>query len=149
MNTTLYVDDFTLHSIGASISIDNRVELNIAKPTTLYQQRGRDKGISMITDGFLANLSQDKRILHHFEQTDINIFRQRVIEHWCVISGSECVYEGASMYDAHIGFHISQADFDAVVGHLIEALKQQHIPLATRNALLAKLAPMYQQIIDH
>ncbi|MGK0409278.1 MAG: hemoglobin [Shewanella psychromarinicola] len=82
MNTTLYVDDFTLHSIGASISIDNRVELNIAKPTTLYQQQGRDKGISMITDGFLANLSQDKRILHHFEQTDVNIFRQRLIEHF-------------------------------------------------------------------
>ena len=120
-----------------------------SQPTTLYQQLGGDKGVSMITDDFLVNLSQDKRILHHFEQTDIQIFRQRLIEHLCAISGSECVYQGASMFDAHIGLHISQADFDAVVGHLIEALKQQHIPLATRNALLAKLAPLYQDIIEH
>jgi len=103
----------------------------------------------MITDDFLVNLSQDKRLLHHFEQTDICVFRQRLIEHLCVVTGGECLYQGASMYDAHIGLHISQADFDALVGHLIEALKQQHIPIATRNALLAKLAPMYQQIIGH
>jgi hemoglobin len=120
-----------------------------SQPTTLYQQLGGDKGVSMITDDFLVNLSQDQRILHHFEQTDIQIFRQRLIEHLCVVSGGKCVYQGASMYNAHIGLHISQADFDAVVGHLIEALKQQHIPLATRNALLAKLAPMYQEIIEH
>jgi hemoglobin len=120
-----------------------------SQPTTLYQQLGGDKGVSMITDDFLAHLSQDKRILHHFEQTDIQIFRQRLIEYLSVISGGECVYQGASMFDAHIGLHISQADFDAVVGHLIEALKQQHIPLATRNALLAKLAPLYQDIIEH
>ncbi|MGI2104290.1 group I truncated hemoglobin [Shewanella frigidimarina] len=120
-----------------------------SQPTTLYQQLGGDKGVSMITDDFLVNLSQDKRILHHFEQTDIQIFRQRLIEHLCVVSGGECVYQGASMYNAHIGLHISQADFDAVVGHLIEALKQQHIPLATRNALLAELAPMYQDITGH
>ena len=120
-----------------------------SQPTTLYQQLGGDKGVSMITDDFLVNLSQDKRILHHFEQTDIQIFRQRLIEHLCVVSGGECVYQGASMYNAHIGLHISQADFDAVVGHLIKALKQQHIPLATRNALLAELAPLYQDIIEH
>ncbi|MBB1425245.1 group 1 truncated hemoglobin [Shewanella sp. SG44-2] len=120
-----------------------------SQPPPLYQQLGGDKGVSMITDDFLVNLSQDKRILHHFEQTDIQIFRQRLIEHLCVVSGGECVYQGASMYNAHIGLHISQADFDAVVGHLIEALKQQHIPLATRNALLAELAPLYQDIIEH
>jgi hemoglobin len=120
-----------------------------SQPTTLYQQLGGDKGVSMITDDFLANLSQDNRMLFHFEQTDIQIFRQRLIDHLCVVSDGECVYEGASMFDAHIGLHITQADFDAVVGHLIEALKQQHIPLATRNALLAKLAPMYPEIIEH
>ncbi|AZG71340.1 group I truncated hemoglobin [Shewanella livingstonensis] len=119
------------------------------QPTSLYQQLGENEGISKITDNFLVNLSQDQRILHHFEQTDIDIFRQRLIEHLCVVSGGECIYQGASMFNAHIGLHISQADFDAVVSHLIEALKQQHIPLATRNALLAKLAPMYQDIIEH
>ncbi|WP_415837574.1 DUF3034 family protein [Shewanella livingstonensis] len=46
MNTTVYVDDFTLHSIGASLSIDNRFELSIAKQTfdldTLGGKLGQD-----------------------------------------------------------------------------------------------------------
>lgn len=118
-------------------------------PTSLYQQLGGNAGISQITDHFLVNLSQDKHIVHHFAHTDIAIFRQRLIEHLCVVSGGNCEYKGASMFDAHIGLHISQADFDAVVGHLIDALKQQHVPIATRNALLAKLAPMYEDITYH
>jgi hemoglobin len=120
-----------------------------SQPSQLYQQLGGTQGIAQITDRFLVNLSQDKRIVHHFAQTDIEIFRQRLIEHLCVISGGECQYNGASMHDAHIGLHINQADFDAVVGHLINALKQQNVPIATRNALLAKLATMYQDITYH
>ncbi|MBO1897900.1 DUF3034 family protein [Shewanella sp. BF02_Schw] len=46
MNTAVYVDDFTLHSIGASLSIDNRFELSIAKQTfdldTLGGKLGQD-----------------------------------------------------------------------------------------------------------
>ncbi|GGP96504.1 group I truncated hemoglobin [Shewanella ulleungensis] len=119
------------------------------QPTTLYEQLGGNAGISQITDDFLLNLSQDKRIVNHFAHTDIDIFRQRLIEHLCEVSGGGCHYEGASMFDAHIGLHISQADFDAVVGHLISALKQQNVSISARNALLAKLAPMYQDITYH
>ncbi|WP_244325699.1 group I truncated hemoglobin [Shewanella aestuarii] len=120
-----------------------------AKSDSLYQQLGSHNGVSQITDSFLQNLAKDPLIAHHFEQTDIHVFRQRLIEHLCVVSGGDCVYKGESMFDSHVGLHISQADFDAVVGHLIDALKQQHIPIATRNALLAKLAPMYQDITYH
>ncbi|MDP5146343.1 group 1 truncated hemoglobin [Shewanella sp. ULN5] len=102
--------------------------------------------VTQITDSFLQNLAKYPLIAHHFEQTDIHAFRQRLIEHMCIVSGGDCVYKGESMFDSHVGLHISQADFDAVVGHLIEALKQQQIGIATRNALLAKLAPMYQEI---
>ncbi|MGI2226939.1 DUF3034 family protein [Shewanella frigidimarina] len=46
MNTAVYVDDFTLHSIGASLSIDNRFELSIAKQAfdldTLGGKLGQD-----------------------------------------------------------------------------------------------------------
>jgi hemoglobin len=47
------------------------------------------------------------------------------------------------------GCILSQADFDAVVGHLIEAFLLQQIGIATGNALLVKLAPMYQDITFH
>lgn len=46
MNTAVYVDDFSLHSIGVSLSIDNRFELSMAKQTfdldTLGGKLGQD-----------------------------------------------------------------------------------------------------------
>ena len=46
MNSAVYVDNFTLHSMGASLSIDNRFELSIAKQTfdldTLGGKLGQD-----------------------------------------------------------------------------------------------------------
>ena len=44
---------------------------------------------------------------------------------------------------------MTQANFDAIVGHLIAAMKQQQVSISTRNALLAKLAPMYSDITYH
>ena len=44
---------------------------------------------------------------------------------------------------------MTQTNFDAIVGHLIAAMKQQQVSISTRNALLAKLAPMYSDITYH
>ncbi|WP_428636620.1 group I truncated hemoglobin [Shewanella sp.] len=117
--------------------------------TTVYEQLGKTEGITLIADDFLTNIANDKLIRHHFEQTDIAIFRQRFIEHLCVVTGGDCNYQGETMFNSHQGLNITQADFDAIVGHLIAAMKQQNIPISTRNALLAKLAPMYSDITYH
>ncbi|QYJ84671.1 group 1 truncated hemoglobin [Shewanella mesophila] len=116
---------------------------------TLYEKLGKTEGITLIADDFLTNIANDKLIRHHFEQTDIAIFRQRFIEHLCVVTGGGCNYQGETMFNSHQGLNITQADFDAIVGHLITAMKQQNMSISTRNALLAKLAPMYNDITYH
>ncbi|GAA0792558.1 MULTISPECIES: group I truncated hemoglobin [Pseudomonadati] len=117
-----------------------------ASTNLLYQRLGGYHGLELITNDFLLLISRDKRIVDHFNETDISIFRQRLIEHLCVVAGGECDYQGESMLNAHQGLNITQADFDVLVGHLITAMKQNDIPMATRNALLARLAPMYGDI---
>jgi hemoglobin len=124
---------------------------SITKPSTslLYQRLGGYHGLELIADDFLKLISQDERIVDHFRETDISVFKQRLVEHLCVVSGGGCDYQGESMFNAHQGLNISQADFDAVVGHLTRAMQQNDIPIQTRNALLAKLAPMYGDITYH
>lgn len=116
---------------------------------TLYEKLGKTEGITLIADDFLTNVANDQLTRRHFEQTDIAIFKQRFIEHLCVVSGGGCNYQGETMFNSHQGLNITQADFDAIVNHLIAAMKQQNISIATRNALLAKLAPMYSDITYH
>jgi hemoglobin len=117
-----------------------------ASQQTLYQELGGEAGLSAIVDGLLARIATDPRIVHHFQETDIALFRARAIEHFCLVADGGCVYHGESMAHSHRGLNITQADFDALVGHLIESMKEQHISLSTRNAFLKRLAPMYTDI---
>lgn len=120
-----------------------------ASQQTLYQELGGEASLSAIVDGLLARIATDPRIVHHFQETDIALFRERAIEHFCLVADGGCVYHGESMQHSHRGLNITQADFDALVGHLIESMKEQHIPLSTRNAFLKRLAPMYTDITYH
>jgi hemoglobin len=113
----------------------------------LYQQLGAGPGLELLADGLLREIEQDRQIVHHFADTDIARFRKLLIEQFCELSGGPCQYSGATMQESHTGFQITQADFDNLVGHLIKVMKEQQIPVAAQNRLLAKLAPMYRDVV--
>ncbi|MEH8018804.1 group 1 truncated hemoglobin [Rheinheimera muenzenbergensis] len=113
---------------------------------SLYQQLGGADGIAAITDGLLREIEQDKRIVHHFADTDIDRFRTLLAEQLCQLSGGPCVYSGGTMQESHTGFNISLADYDALVEGLIKVMQRQQISISAQNQLLALLAPMYKDI---
>ena len=113
----------------------------------LYQQLGGASGLEQLADGLLREIEQDRQIVHHFKDTDIARFRKLLIEQFCELSGGPCKYSGATMQESHTGFQITEADFDNLVGHLIKVMTEQQVPVAAQNRLLAKLAPMYQDVV--
>ena len=114
---------------------------------SLYQQLGGESGIAAITDGLLYEIEHDKRIVHHFADTDIARFRKLLIEQLCELSGGPCKYTGASMQESHTGFKITQADFDNLVRHLMKVMTAQNISIGAQNQLLGLLAPMYGDVV--
>jgi hemoglobin len=113
---------------------------------SLYQQLGGEDGINAIADGLLYEIEHDKRIVHHFADTDIVRFRRLLAEQLCQISGGPCQYTGGTMTESHTGFNITLADFDALVEGLINVMQRQKISINAQNQLLALLAPMYKDI---
>lgn len=113
---------------------------------SLYQQLGGEDGINAIADGLLYEIEHDKRIVHHFADTDIARFRRLLAEQLCQISGGPCQYTGGTMTESHTGFNITLADFDALVEGLIKVMQRQNISISAQNQLLALLAPMYKDI---
>lgn len=119
-----------------------------SEPTDwLYQQLGAGPGLEQLADGLLREIEQDQQIVHHFKDTDITRFRKLLIEQFCELSGGPCKYTGATMQESHTGFQITEADFDNLVGHLIKVMTEQQVPVAAQNRLLAKLAPMYRDVV--
>lgn len=113
----------------------------------LYRELGELPGIERLIDGLLDNIARDDRIFPLFREANIDRFRSKLIEKFCSLSGGPCTYTGASIIDAHSGMQITEAQFNALVEDLIDAMEAQQIPVGTQNRLLAILAPMRPEVI--
>lgn len=113
----------------------------------LYRDFGGQPGIERLIDGLLDNIARDDRIFPLFRDANIDRLRGKLIEKFCSLTGGPCTYTGASMVDAHSGRQITEAQFNALVEDLIDAMEEQKIAVATQNRLIAILAPMRPEVI--
>lgn len=114
----------------------------------LYDELGGADGVAALVDQFLENLADDARINHFFAETNLERFRTKLIEHLCLVAGGPCTYSGDSMHQVHAGLGIGEAAFNAVVEDLVEAMEHRDIETGTQNRLLARLAPMHDDIVE-
>ena len=112
----------------------------------LYQDLGKLDGITRIADGFLYYIGDDERVVEFFAETDIDRFHSKIIEHLCAVSGGPCRYTGDTMVDVHRGMDISEAQFNAIVEHLIQAMNDEQVPTRAQNRLLKLLADLHGEI---
>lgn len=114
---------------------------------SLYHALGEKPGIAAIVTDMLINVANDERIVEHFADTDIDRLQRLLNEQFCVLSGGPCRYTGGSMREAHHGKNIGEAEFNALVENLIDALESNGVPLAAQNRLLGVLAPLHGDVI--
>lgn len=119
-----------------------------AQASTLYQDLGEREGIALVMEEMLFNISDDRRIRHHFADADMLNLHQMLTEQICELSGGPCVYSGESMVDSHTGLHISRADFNALVEALQLAMDDNGISISAQNRLLELLAAMHSEIVN-
>ncbi|MVW76452.1 group I truncated hemoglobin [Pseudomonas xionganensis] len=115
---------------------------------SLYRALGDQAGIEAVVEGMLLKIAADPRIVHHFEDVDIQRLRDKLVEQFCMEAGGPCTYSGDSMEESHTGLNLTPSDFNALVENLQAAMTEQGIAIPAQNRLLARLAPMRGQIID-
>lgn len=113
----------------------------------LYAQLGGERGLSAIVEGLITRVIDNPRIGDHFADTDLDNLHQQLVAQICHLAAGPCRYEGLSMQDAHSGQAITEADFNALVEDLIDSMREQQVPIAAQNQVLALLAPLRDQII--
>ncbi|MGY2288012.1 group 1 truncated hemoglobin [Pseudomonas gingeri] len=119
------------------------------KDDSLYRDLGERAGITRIVEGTLIHIARDRRIAERFRKIDIQRLRDKLVEQFCVEAGGPCVYTGDTMAESHKGQNVSRSDFNALVEDLIAAMDDQGIPVPVQNRLIARLAPMRGEVIDH
>ncbi|WP_411381008.1 group I truncated hemoglobin [Pseudomonas sp. MPB26] len=119
------------------------------KDDSLYRDLGALPGITRIVEGMLLNIARDARIVERFRRVDIQRLRNKLIEQFCVEAGGPCTYTGDSMAESHKGQKVSRSDFNALVEDLIASMDKEGIAVPVQNRLIARLAAMRGEVIEH
>ncbi|MPR00615.1 group 1 truncated hemoglobin, partial [Pseudomonas sp. MAFF 212408] len=88
-------------------------------------------------------------IVEHFRRVDIQRLRNKLIEKFCVEAGGPCTYTGDGMAEVHKGQKVSRSDFNALVEDLIKAMDSEGIAVPVQNRLIARLAALRGEVIEH
>ncbi len=115
---------------------------------SLYDDLGGKQGIDLLTEKFLWHVLEDDRIVQRFVKSDIRRFQKMFSELICELSGGPCEYSGDNMKLTHAGHDISEAEFNAVVESLLNAMEELNLSVSAQNRLIARLAPMHKDIVS-
>lgn len=115
----------------------------------LFNALGGRAGLVRLTDEFVARLVADPRTGPFFQEADKVKLRAQLVDQFCEVAGGPCTLVGKNMKDVHGGLDITKGDFNAVVEVLQAAMDAQAIPFGVQNRLLAQLAPMHRDIVNH
>jgi hemoglobin len=119
----------------------------IADEDTLYADMGGKAGMDQIVDASVDRYLADPRIKDVFSESNIDRIRAELKDQFCMIANGPCAYTGHSMEATHKGLHLTNANFNALVEDLQDAMQACGIGFATQNRFLARLAPMQRQVV--
>lgn len=114
---------------------------------TVYQQLGGLPKVEEVVDNFITEIEYDAVIFAYFKDSNIDRFREKMIEHLCLLIDGPCEYTGDTMEQVHTGMNISESDFNRGVDLFINAMVKAEVPYAVQNKILAAMAPTREQMI--
>ena len=109
---------------------------------------GGREGIQRIADRTVELSEADPRIAEIFISHDMVRLKRTLGEQFCYLLNAGCDYSGRDMHTAHTGLGATRADLNALVENLQQAMREENVPFAAQNKLLAKLAPMSGDVIE-
>jgi hemoglobin len=114
---------------------------------SIYDSIGGAPAVRAAVDDFYARVLADPQLAPFF--ADVNLQHLKAHQRAFIaaaIGGSE-IYEGRDMAAAHAGLAITDADFDAVVAHLVDTLSGLGVPEQTIGQIGGALAPLRSEIV--
>ena len=119
----------------------------VSNNESLYDSLGGKPTVAEIVENFIDEIQYDQTILAYFEGSDIERFRRKLEEQICAVSNGPCTYTGDTMEQVHAGMAITERDFNRTVDLLINAMNKAGVSHRLQNRLLARLAPMREDML--
>ena len=131
--------------------VSNSVMANQHMEQSLYKRLGGYDAIAAVTDDFIGRLAGDKSLQRFFtghSKDSLGRIRQLVVDQLCAATGGPCVYIGRDMKSSHQGMGISEADWNAAVGHLVATLDKFKVPDREKKEVLGAVSGFKNDIVE-
>jgi hemoglobin len=115
---------------------------------SIYESIGGAPAVAAAVDDFYRRVLGDASLAPYFTGVDLARLQSHQRSFIAAAIGGSEIYAGRDMGAAHAGLGITDADFDAVVGHLVDTLSGLGVPPATIGEIGEKLAPLRGQIVS-
>lgn len=114
---------------------------------TLYDQLGGIAAIERVSSRTLDLALQGELTRENFRFVDMKRVKAKLALQICEVADGPCVYDGDPMEPLHRAMKITTAQFNAVVEHLQQAMREEGIPFRVQNKLVGRLAPLHSDIV--
>lgn len=118
-----------------------------AAPQSDYEAVGGGPAVAAVVQRFYELIMADPQLTPFFEGVDMANLKRHQVKLVSQVMGGPIEYEGRELRDAHGRLDIGPGDFDAVVGHLIEALREFSVPQEIIDRVVAALAETQPDIV--
>lgn len=114
---------------------------------TIYDSIGGAAAVRAAVDDFYDRVLADPGLAPFFAQTDLQRLKAHQRSFIAAAIGGPEIFAGRDMATAHAGLGIADAQFDAVVTHLVDTLAGLGVPADTIGQIGAALAPLRASIV--
>ena len=123
---------------------------------TLWDRLGGEPAVTAVVEEFVNTAAPDPKVnftrkgtAREWEASEANVkkLKRRLVEFISQNSGGPLKYQGRDMVSSHSGMNISNAEFDALAGHLVKALDKFKVPQKEKDELISIVASTKGQMV--
>ncbi len=114
---------------------------------SIYDSIGGAPAVARAVDEFYARVLTDQQLVTYFAGVDLARLKAHQRTFIAAAVGGPEIYRGRDMAAAHARVGVAEADFDAVVAHLVDTLIELGVPAATVTRIGSALAPLRPEIV--
>jgi hemoglobin len=117
-----------------------------AQAATLFDSLGGMDRIARFTATMVELSAADPRTADRFDNSNLVRLKRVIALHLCAVADGPCDYR-RGLRGSHVQLELTQAHFNAVVENLQTAMDREGVPFRVQNRLLARLAPMFHEVV--
>jgi hemoglobin len=121
---------------------------------SLWERLGGEKGVTQVVDEFVAAAAKDPKVNFFRDPKvvpkpeEVAALKRKLVEQISSLTGGPFEYKGKSMKEVHKGMGITDAEFDALAGHLERALKDNKVQPADVKTILGAVGSTRKDIVE-